>query len=218
MEVKLISSPDMGAVSLCEHAAAMCTQSDKPARALRGALRSGHDSVIEHATFTFEIIGVSRVLLAQLTRHRIASFSVLSQRYCNQSDRGCVMPGTIRGSKHASNFTQAVTTLGNLYQSMIEAGIPEEDARYILPQGTTTDLIMSMNARELGHFFSLRCCNRAQWEIRELADEMLRIMVAHYPELFGEAGPACIRGVCHEQRPCGHPRTKDDWRGSYDAE
>lgn len=98
------------------------------------------------------------------------------------------------------------------YHTLVAAGVPQEDARYVLPQGITTDLIMTMNARELGHFFSLRCCNRAQREIRELADKMLAIMVAEYPELFGDAGPACVRGACHEAKPCGHPRVKNEWR------
>lgn len=215
MEVKLISQPDMGAVSLCEHAAAMCTQSDQPARALRGALRSGHDSVAEHAVFTFEIRGVSRVLLAQLTRHRIASFSVMSQRYVNQSGQGCIMPPSINANDDARELYQdAVGCIGRIYNKLIELGMPQEDARYILASGTTTDLIMTMNARELAHFFSLRCCNRAQWEIREMADKMLTILSAEFPELFGSAGPGCVRNACPEKRPCGHPRRADEWRQS----
>lgn len=213
MEVKLISKPDMGAVSLCEHAAAMCTQSDQPARALRGALRSGHDSVAEHAVFTFEIHGVSRVLLAQLTRHRIASFSVLSQRYVNQQDQEVIIPDSIKQNGEMLDlYVSQVSRLRWIYDAMVEAGIPKEDARYILPQGTTTDLIMTMNARELAHFFSLRCCNRAQWEIREMADKMLSILSAEFPELFGSAGPGCVRNACPEKRPCGHPRKVDEWR------
>ena len=211
MEVKLISAPDMGAVEVCEHAAAMSTQTGKPAQALRSAMRSGHDSVLEHASFTFEIRGVSRVLLAQLTRHRIASFTVLSQRYVNQEDQGCIIPASIAKSEHADLYAATARTVHGIYREMIEAGIPKEDARYILPEGTTTDLIMSMNARELGHFFKLRCCNRAQWEIRELADAMLRILRSQYPELFGSAGPACLRGECHEAKPCGHPRRTEEW-------
>lgn len=210
MEIKLISAPDMGAVEVCEHAAAMSTQTGKPAQALRSAMRSGHDSVLEHASFTFEIRGVSRVLLAQLTRHRIASFTVLSQRYVNQQDQGCIIPASIVKSEYADLYAATVRTVHGIYREMIEAGIPKEDARYILPEGTTTDLIMTMNARELGHFFKLRCCNRAQWEIRELADAMLRICRRQYPELFGSAGPACLRGECHEAKPCGHPRKQEE--------
>ena len=147
-------------LALCEEAAAMCTQSDKPAQALRGAIRSGHESVLEHASFTFRIEGISRITLAQLTRHRIASFSVLSQRYVGQSQQGCVIPSSIASDKlRSEDYKKLVEVMGKIYDAMLEVGIPKEDARYILPQGTTTNLIMTMNARELGHFFSLRCCN-----------------------------------------------------------
>lgn len=202
-------------LALCEEAAAMCTQSDKPAQALRGAIRSGHESVLEHASFTFRIEGISRITLAQLTRHRIASFSVLSQRYVGQSQQGCVIPSSIASDKlRSEDYKKLVEVMGKIYDAMLEVGIPKEDARYILPQGTTTNLIMTMNARELGHFFSLRCCNRAQWEIREMADQMLRILVAQWPELFGQCGPGCVRGHCPEKRPCGHPRNVEDWRNA----
>jgi thymidylate synthase (FAD) len=213
MDVKLISKPDMNAVSLCEHAAAMCTQTDKPAQALRAAMRSGHDSVLEHASFTFEIRGVSRVLLAQLTRHRIASFTVLSQRYVDQSNREYVMPTTIQNNDDLRDmYAEAISSLDKIYEAFIRRGVPKEDARYLLPQAITTDLILTMNARELGHFFSLRCCNRAQAEIRLLADEMLKLLVKEFPELFKNAGPGCIRGACPEARPCGHPRKAEEWR------
>ena len=213
MDVKLISKPDMNAVSLCEHAAAMCTQTDKPAQALRAAMRSGHDSVLEHASFTFEIHGVSRVLLAQLTRHRIASFTVLSQRYVDQSSREYVMPATIQNNDDLRDmYAETISSLDKIYEQFIRRGVPKEDARYLLPQAITTDLIMTMNARELGHFFSLRCCNRAQDEIRLLADEMLKLLVKEFPELFKNSGPGCIRGACPEARPCGHPRKAEEWR------
>ena len=213
MDVKLISKPDMNAVSLCGHAAAMCTQTDKPAQALRAAMRSGHDSVLEHASFTFEIHGVSRVLLAQLTRHRIASFTVLSQRYVDQSSREYVTPATIQNNDDLRDvYAETISSLDKIYEQFIRRGVPKEDARYLLPQAITTDLIMTMNARELGHFFSLRCCNRAQDEIRLLADEMLKILVKEFPELFKNAGPGCVRGACPEARPCGHPRKAEEWR------
>lgn len=213
MKVELIAHTT-DPLALCEEAAAMCTQSDKPAQALRGAIRSGHESVLEHASFTFKITGISRITLAQLTRHRIASFSVLSQRYVNQQDADYVIPESVEKVKYDDLYNDWYKTAHDLYRDMLEAGVPKEDARYILPQGTTTDLIMTMNARELGHFFSLRCCNRAQWEIREMADQMLRILIAQWPELFGQCGPGCIRGHCPEKRPCGHPRSAEDWRNA----
>lgn len=214
MKVELIAHTT-DPLALCEEAAAMCTQSDKPAQALRGAIRSGHESVLEHASFTFRIEGISRITLAQLTRHRIASFSVLSQRYVDQKDQEIIIPESIKQNGEMLDlYVSHVSQLRWIYDAMVEAGIPKEDARYVLPQGTTTDLIMTMNARELGHFFSLRCCNRAQWEIREMADQMLRILVAQWPELFGQCGPGCIRGHCPEKRPCGHPRSAEDWRNA----
>ena len=101
----------------------------------------------------------------------------------------------------------------NLYQRMVDAGIPAEDARYITPQAVPTALIMTMNARELRHFFSLRCCNRAQWEIRQMADEMLRLCKKAAPELFHKAGPGCVFDRCREKIACGAPRQRGEWDG-----
>jgi len=214
MKVELIAHTT-DPLALCEEAAAMCTQSDKPAQALRGAIRSGHESVLEHASFTFRIEGISRITLAQLTRHRIASFSVLSQRYVNQQDQEFIVPHTLMENEDAFQLINSMNVSATImYNKLIEMGIPKEDARYVLPQNVTTKMLMTMNARELGHFFSLRCCNRAQWEIREMADQMLRILVAQWPELFGQCGPGCIRGHCPEKRPCGHPRSAEDWRNA----
>ena len=214
MKVELIAHTT-DPLALCEEAAAMCTQSDKPAQALRGAIRSGHESVLEHASFTFRIEGISRITLAQLTRHRIASFSVLSQRYVDQKNQEFIVPHTLMENEDAFQLINSMNVSATImYNKLIEMGIPKEDARYVLPQNVTTKMLMTMNARELGHFFSLRCCNRAQWEIREMADQMLRILVAQWPELFGQCGPGCIRGHCPEKRPCGHPRSAEDWRNA----
>lgn len=213
MKVELIAHTTYP-LAVCEEAAAMCTQSSKPAQALRGAIRSGHESVLEHAVFTFRIEGISRVTLAQLTRHRIASFSVLSQRYVNQLNKEERTPTSIGQDQDLDMaYQEHMVRSELLYNKLIVAGVPKEDARYVLPQSITTDLIMTMNARELGHLFSLRCCNRAQWEIREMADQMLTILVNKWPELFGQCGPGCVRGHCPEKRPCGHPRKPEDWRG-----
>ena len=99
----------------------------------------------------------------------------------------------------------------DLNKKLLDAGVPAEDARYVTPQAVPTKLIMTMNARELLHFFSIRTCNRAQWEIREMADEMLRICRKVAPEIFGKAGPGCVTGRCPEKRPCGAPRKIDEW-------
>ena len=210
MEVSIYSKSSAGALSVCENGAAMCTNSRKPAQALRHAMESEHNSVLEHAVYTFEIHDISRVALAQLTRHRIASFSVQSQRYINQENQGVVVPPSIQANKKCNEaFERAAEQAMLLYKQLIDAGIDQEDARYILPQGIMTSLQMTMNARELGLFFSLRCCNRAQWEIRELADKMLALCREDCPEIFGKAGPSCRREGCHEKRPCGRPRTEE---------
>jgi thymidylate synthase (FAD) len=128
-------------------------------------IASGHLSVLEHASFTFAVEGVSRALLAQLTRHRLASFSVQSQRYVKFRDTlEVVVPSTVKKDKELSGrFDAMLAATKGLYDDMLAAGIPAEDARYILPQAATTKIILTMNTRELRHFFSLRCCNRAQW-------------------------------------------------------
>ena len=200
---------------LCGEAAAICTgYTGDPLKALRGALESGHESVAEHAGFTFRIEDVSRVLLAQLTRHRLASFSVQSQRYCGIS-YNMAMPESVRNaSSHVYDvFLDAVESSYKAYDWLIENGIPAEDARMVAPEGETTELVMTMNARELRHFFSLRCCNRAQWEIRELAWRMLKEVCVVAPELFENAGPGCLRGACPEgKRSCGKPMKRGDER------
>ena len=209
--IRFTPEPD----KLCGEAAAICTgYTGDPLKALRGALESGHESVAEHAGFTFRIEDVSRVLLAQLTRHRMASFSVQSQRYCGIS-YNMAMPESVRNaSSHVYDvFLDAVESSHKAYDWLIENGIPAEDARMVAPEGETTELVMTMNARELRHFFSLRCCNRAQWEIRELAWRMLKEVCVVAPELFENAGPGCLRGACPEgKRSCGKPMKRGDER------
>lgn len=196
---------------MCGSAAAVCTDSKNPESALRHALESGHTSVLEHAVFTFKVEGLSRAALAQLTRHRLASFSVQSQRYVRINGIDLVIPESIRKSEFYMEAGSLLEDLMNLYQRMVDAGISCEDARYITPQAVPTTLIMTMNGRELLHFFSLRTCNRAQWEIRNLADEMLKICRKTAPSIFHYAGPSCVTGYCHEKRPCGYPRNRGEW-------
>lgn len=198
MNVELIrytNNPD----ELCGYAAALCTGfKGDPLKALKGALASGHESVAEHAVFTFYIEGVSRVLLAQLTRHRIASFSVQSQRYCGCYPADVILPDSFKDKRFTGSVNVVLDKIEDLYNAMVTEGIPEEDARFIVPQGIKCKLMMTMNARELRHFFALRACNRAQWEIRELANEMLKQCKEVAPVLFADAGPGCVRGACPE--------------------
>ena len=210
MRVELIAFTPT-ASGVCCDAAAICTASENGYRSLQHSMASGHESVLEHAVFTFRVEGISRVTLAQLTRHRLASFSVQSQRYVKLEDPELVVPDSIRTSAFAAEAESSMRYMLNLYQRMVEAGIPAEDARYVTPQSVPTSLIVTMNARELRHFFTLRCCNRAQWEIRKLAEEMLKLCKKEAPILFENAGPGCIRGKCPEKRPCGHPRSKQEW-------
>ena len=212
MKVELISHTEKAA-RLCGEAAAVCTNSQKPERSLRHAVDSGHESVLEHAVFTFRISGLSRAALAQLTRHRLASFDVQSQRYVRINGVDLVMPESIQNSDFFTEAGSLMEDVMNLYQRMVVAGIPCEDARYITPQAVPTTLVMTMNARELRHFFSLRCCNRAQWEIRRMADEMLKLCKEAAPELFRKTGPGCVSDRCREKIACGAPRQAGEWDG-----
>lgn len=205
MEVRLISCPSMSGDALCDMAAAECYQGDPCGKALRVALKNQHLSVAEHAAFTFRVTGVSRILLAQLTRHRIASYSVQSQRYCGVKPEW-VIPQTIKDARYDAEYIAVCDAAYALMQEMMEHGVPAEDARYVIPQGVTCSLIMTMNARELRHFFELRCCNRAQWEIRDMACQMLNQCKIAAPKLFENAGPGCLRTGCPESKmSCGKP-------------
>lgn len=170
--------------------------------------RSGHTSTFEHVSFTFGIDGLSRVASHQLVRHRLASFSQQSQRYVkmNYDPEAVIIPPSIESNPEALKiFQEAVRTSQEAYKRMTEMGIAKEDARFILPHGHSTRLVMTMNARELHHFFSLRLCRRAQWEIHELARKMLILCREKAPVLFEKAGPSCIFGRCEESRTCGRP-------------
>ena len=174
-------------------------------------MKMGHDSVLEHASFTFGIEGVSRVLLAQITRHRLASFSVQSQRYVSyESGFGYVVPPKIEalGEEAVREYEQQMDTLHQWYTRWQEKlGTGEggnEDARFVLPGACETRMMVTMNVRELRHFLSLRMCSRAQWEIRALATEMHRLCMEIAPALFADAGPGCLRGACPEgEKTCG---------------
>lgn len=167
---------------------------------LKKILSLGHFSVLEHASFTFGIEGISRACSHQLVRHRIASYSQQSQRYVSHRERfEAVVPPSIAGNeKLANRFEAFLEQTHELYRDLQEAGIPAEDARFVLPNAAATKLVMTMNGRELHHFFELRCCRRAQWEIRAMAREMLRQVRRVAPALFVTAGPGCLRGACPE--------------------
>lgn len=167
---------------------------------LRKILELGHLSVFEHATFSFGVEGISRACSHQLVRHRIASYSQQSQRYVAHQERfEAVTPETITARPElAERYHRLLDEIHTVYTELLAADIPAEDARFVLPNAAATKIVISMNGRELLHFFSLRCCRRAQWEIRALAIEMLRAVRPVAPLLFGQAGPGCLRGACPE--------------------
>ena len=189
---------------------------EKVANFLEKLSNLGHASPLEHASFTFGIEGVSRSFLAQISRHRIASFSVQSQRYVDMDNADHVVPKEIYDAGYSAVrlYEESVKNSFNNYNELKEEltkkyiveGMKEspakkkaqEDARYVLPEACCTRMIITMNARELNHFFNLRCCNRAQWEIRECAEQMLRLVYPIAPHLFKSSGPSCACGACPE--------------------
>ncbi len=190
----------------------------------------GHASPIEHVSFTFGIEGVSRSLTHQLVRHRLASYSQKSQRYVMEGQFGYIIPPEIDNNKKAKKiFIQAMKDDQRVYDELVVVLLEKhlkdatllyknekkayavaeksaiEDARYILPNACETKIIATMNARELNHFFNHRCCNRAQWEIRELATQMLIVAKQVAPTLFKNSGPNCVNKPCPEgTMTCGH--------------
>lgn len=236
MEVKLIAMTDVvmpkkddglygekfAAEYVCDHAARTCTSADlKPLiteddtylfweddgkKALKAALRSGHESILEHAVYTFEIKGVSRALSHQLVRHRVASYAQQSQRYVNMEGFEYITPESIRDNPNSlEQYEWGMKAIQKVYNTMLSFGIPEEDARYILPNACTTNLVLTANARELRHIFALRTCTRAQDEIRELTEKMLEICKEVSPTIFENAGPRCVQlRYCPEgKKSCG---------------
>lgn len=189
----------------------------------------GHESPIEHASFTFGIEGVSRSLLAQITRHRMASFSVKSQRYVREGSFEYVTPPEIASDSEAKRiydeimaedqkrYDRLTEILKAKHKSAFTAeGKDEktadrlaekkaiEDARFVLPNACETQMVMTMNARSLMNFFRIRCCRRAQWEIRDIAEQMLALVIKVAPNLFKNAGPSCVCGGCSEGKmSCG---------------
>ena len=174
---------------------------------LSTVLASGHLSTLEHASYTFAIDGVSRAMTHQLVRHRLASYNQQSQRYVTFSDEPeFVCPQSVVDAGAKDLFDDAVNAAFASYRKLVEAGVPAEDARYLLPNACESKIVVTMNIRELLHFFSLRCCNRAQWEIRAVACRMLELVRPTAPFIFKAAGPGCVRGACPEGKmTCGNP-------------
>ncbi|MHB1017452.1 MAG: FAD-dependent thymidylate synthase [Coriobacteriia bacterium] len=196
----------VGAAELTE------TMSDEAVRrVLKTIITSGHTSALEHASYTFAIDGVSRALTHQLVRHRLASYNQQSQRYVTYAHEPVfVTPPSVAGDPDvAARFAEATRAAFDAYRALVDAGVPAEDARYLLPNAMETKIVVTMNIRELLHFFELRCCKRAQWEIRELALAMLALAEPTAPYIFMDAGASCRRGPCREGKmTCGDPYPK----------
>ena len=165
----------------------------------------GHASTMEHVTFTFAIEGISRVLTHQLVRHRIASYSQQSQRYVSEHDFEYILPPSIAENDEAkAKFENLMHTIRQTYDELVAMDVPKEDARYVLANATETKIIATFNARSLMNFFKLRCCTRAQWEIRKLANLMLKEVSKVAPNIFDDAGATCKKGYCLEGKmSCG---------------
>jgi thymidylate synthase (FAD) len=190
----------------------------------------GHESVMEHVCFTFGVEGISRACSHQLVRHRIASYSQKSQRYVNENGFEFITPPAIEEVPEAKEeYDRVISEITESYEKLVKLltdkhieeftaqGLDEksarskasklanEDARFILPNACETKIVVTMNIRSLFNFFRHRCCNRAQWEIRAVADEMLRLCMESAPNIFGHAGPSCVvTGKCPEGKmSCG---------------
>lgn len=202
---------------------------EEVAKFVSNLVSMGHESPIEHVTFTFGIEGISRSCSHQIVRHRIASFSQQSQRYVKLDQFEYIIPPEIERNEEAKkifiesmnkcqeDYDKLVEILfAKHYQELLDKGVSEkkaksqaekmsiEDARYVFPNACETKMVFTINARSLYNFFHHRCCERAQWEIRELATEMLRLVREVAPILFNNVGPNCLNGACPEGKmTCG---------------
>jgi len=197
---------------------------DEVRRLVRGLVRSGHMSALEHASFTFAIDGISRACSHQLVRHRVASYSQQSQRYVRfTGDEEFIVPPHIMNSPEAREvFFEAMRNARRAYERLVELGLADgrgkesvfEDARFVLPNAAETKIVVTMNARELRHFFSLRCCRRAQWEINRLGWAMRYLVLSVAPALFEGTGPGCMGAGCPEGKmSCGQPYSEPEIAG-----
>ena len=200
MEVSLINQSENSAHG-CAEAAAICRNSAPTSALLKRVVDSGHESILEFADFTFKVEDVSRALTHQLVRHRLASYAQQSQRHVKIEDGyWYYVPDSVaENDVLLQEYIGFMYGVKHFYDRMIVAGIPVEDARYVLPNATYSTIVVKMNARVLGHFFQERCCSRAQAEIREMAAKMLVICQGQAPLLFNKTYPDC--DGCPE--PCG---------------
>ena len=222
LKVELISftpNPDITAAT----AAHMCyaginveelkkkVSADYAKKLIKHLAEAGHLSPLEHVSFTFAVEGISRACSHQLVRHRIASYSQQSQRYVKEGGFDFIVPPKIKANKETyEKYLAAVEESRKAYDEMLKTA-PAEDARFLLPNAVETRIIVTMNTRSLYNFFEHRLCTRAQWEIRALAKEMLKLCQKAAPELFSKTDALCVKlGYCPERETCGKfPLRKD---------
>lgn len=166
-------------------------------------IASGHVSALESVKFSFAVSGFSRISSQQVTRHRHVSPAQQSQRYVNAEDFDFILPKSVEESGLGADYIIHMKKVSKFYARMVAAGVPKEDARFVLPNACETRFVLSMNARAMMEFLELRLCNRAQWEARALAKGIVAIGKDKLPVVFGSAGPKCKRlGRCPEASPC----------------
>ena len=223
IQVKLISYPQETEL-IAKMAASICYSGghtydeirkkaeEKPVEYLSKIVKNGHLSILEHNVYVFYVSGISRVASHQLVRKRIASYSQQSQRYVSAENFEAVIPETIKDSDFMDEYDEKLEECGLLYQKMVDGGVPKEDARFILPGATTTQLIVSMNAHSLIDFFVQRLCTRSQWEISALAKLMLEEAQKVSPLIFKNLGAFCdFHGYCPENdKSCGRVPTLEE--------
>lgn len=217
MQVKLLSMTQ-NPLETAAYAASRCYMSEPRPEIVKHCWESGHGSICEHIYFTFEITSVSRSLLAQLTRHRMASYSVTSQRYVDMKDYNMIIPHDINtNSAAATVFWQAMKNSKNSYMELQQLGMENEDARAVLPNACETALVMTINLRSLANFMNERLCKRAQDEIKQLARQMKAVVLAQ--DCWGDFKeyldkrilvPKCEKNAikfCPERKSCGRHKT-----------
>lgn len=204
LEVKLIRYTPDPLWAMAE-AASVCYDAEPSVDVVFKCIERGHTSILEFADFHFLVTGLSRATSHQLVRHRLASYAQRSQRYINESNFKYVIPHTIEKKPTAKRiYEEIMDSIALAYEQLIELGVPKEDARFVLPNATETQIHVKMNFRELLHFCEERLCTRAQWEIRNLAWRMVDEVYNVAPQLARYLRPKCVRlGYCPEQKPCG---------------
>lgn len=204
-------------VEISERCASVCYNSEptKDFRIFKACLKDGHRSIAEHISFTFHVEGIDRALLAQLSRHRHISLSVVSQRYVSMDNFGNTTP-RIANEEQMKKYNTSINTSKAIYKDLVDSGMAKEDARLVLPNSCYTEFYMTANARALIEMSHLRLCNRAQWEIREMFTRMKDEVARFAPEIAELMVPNCeVHKFCTEGKSCGKYKKLVNIIGDY---